>query len=81
MVECLRGKSVTELVTTSAMFPVHTVWQPVIDIALGESSILPVDPLSRFSTYNLDLDIRAPGFHFKMIMFGFQYSCGRFPSS
>ena len=53
MVECLRGKSVTELVTTSAMFPVHTVWQPVIDIALGESSILPVDPLSRFSFQNL----------------------------
>ena len=48
MVACLRGMPVSELVAASAMFPAHTVWQPVIDIALGESSILPVDPLSRF---------------------------------
>ena len=47
LVECLRGKSVEELVATSAMFPAHTVWQPIVDIALGEEGILPVDPLSR----------------------------------
>ena len=47
LVECLRGKSVTELVATSTMFPAHTVWQPIVDIALGEDGILPVDPLSR----------------------------------
>ena len=47
LVECLRGKSVTELVATSAMFPAHTVWQPIVDVALGEDGILPVDPLSR----------------------------------
>ena len=48
MVDCLRGKPVSELVAVSAMFPAHTVWQPVIDIALGQFSVLPVDPLSRF---------------------------------
>ena len=48
MVECLRGKPVSELVAASAMFPAHTVWQPVIDSTLGENSILPLDPLSRF---------------------------------
>ena len=48
MVECLREKPVSELVAVSAMFPAHTVWQPVIDSTLGENSILPVDPLSRF---------------------------------
>ena len=48
MVDCLRGKPVSELVAVSAMFPAHTVWQPVIDIALGGFSVLPVDPLSRF---------------------------------
>ena len=55
MVACLRGKPVSELVAASAMFPAHTVWQPVIDIALGESSILPVDPLSRFLSSELRL--------------------------
>ena len=48
MVDCLRGKPVSELVAASAMFPAHTVWQPVIDVALGGFSVLPVDPLSRF---------------------------------
>ena len=48
MVDCLRGKPVSELVAASAMFPAHTVWQPVIDVALGGISVLPVDPLSRF---------------------------------
>ena len=30
----------------SAMFPAHSVWQPVLDGALGEAGILPSDPLS-----------------------------------
>ena len=46
LVECLRTKSVKELVEMSAMFPPHTVWQPVLDGILGEESILPSDPLS-----------------------------------
>ena len=50
MVECLRGKPVSELVAASAMFPAHTVWQPVIDSTLNENSILPLDPLSRFDS-------------------------------
>ena len=46
LMECLRTKSVKELVEMSAMFPPHSVWQPVLDGALGEASILPSDPLS-----------------------------------
>ena len=46
LVECLRTKSVKELVEMSAMFPPHSVWQPVVDSILGEESILPSDPLS-----------------------------------
>merc|ERR1719507_16685 len=53
MVDCLRGKPVSELVAASAMFPAHTVWQPVIDVALGGFSVLPVDPLSSILAGNL----------------------------
>ena len=46
LVKCLQSKSVQELVEMSAMFPPHSVWQPVLDGGLGEESILPSDPLS-----------------------------------
>ena len=46
LVDCLRAKSVKDLVEMSAVFPPHSVWQPVLDGVLGEESILASDPLS-----------------------------------
>ena len=46
LVKCLQSKSVDELVKQSAIFPAHSIWQPVLDGDLGEAGILPFDPLS-----------------------------------
>ena len=46
LLDCLRGKSVEELVRAAAQYDVHTVWQPVLDSVLAEESILPTDPLT-----------------------------------